>query len=59
MRPVQPMLAELSEDFKEVFKEHGGQTALEYKYDGARMQIHCARKAKATEVKIFTAILAM
>jgi len=54
MRPVQPMLAELSEDFDEVFKEHGGQTALEYKYDGARVQIHCARKAKSAEVKIFS-----
>jgi DNA ligase-1 len=54
MRPIQPMLAELSEDFAEVFKEHGGQTALEYKYDGARVQIHCARKAKSAEVKIFS-----
>jgi len=54
MRPIQPMLAELSEDFEEVFKEHGGQTALEYKYDGARVQIHCARKAKSVEVKIFS-----
>ncbi len=54
MRPIQPMLAELSEDFEEVFKEHGGQTALEYKYDGARVQIHCARQAKSTEVKIFS-----
>jgi DNA ligase-1 len=54
LRPVQPMLAELSEDFEEVFKEHGGQTAFEYKYDGARVQIHCARKAKSAEVKIFS-----
>ncbi|MGH7449971.1 MAG: ATP-dependent DNA ligase [bacterium] len=54
MRPIQPMLAELSEDFEEIFKEHGGQTALEYKYDGARVQIHCARKSKSTEVKIFS-----
>lgn len=54
MRPIQPMLAELSEDFEEVFKEHGEQTALEYKYDGARVQIHCARQAKTAEVKIFS-----
>lgn len=54
MRPIQPMLAELSEDFDEVFKEHGGQTALEYKYDGARVQIHCTRNAKSTAVKIFS-----
>ncbi len=52
MRPIQPMLAELSEDFEEVFKEHGGPTALEYKYDGARVQIHCNRKS--AEVKIFS-----
>jgi DNA ligase-1 len=54
MRPVQPMLAELSEDLEEVLKEHGGQTAFEYKYDGARVQIHCVRKAKSTEIKIFS-----
>jgi DNA ligase 1 len=54
MRPIQPMLAELAEGFDEVFKEHREQTALEYKYDGARVQIHCAQKAQSTEVKIFS-----
>jgi len=54
MRPIQPMLAELSEDFDEVFKEHGEQAALEYKYDGARVQIHCSHKNKKAEVKIFS-----
>ncbi len=54
MRPLQPMLAELAEGFDEVFQEHGAQTALEFKYDGARVQIHCARKAKSPEVKIFS-----
>jgi DNA ligase-1 len=54
MRPIQPMLAELAEGFDEVFKEHGEQTALEYKYDGARVQIHCTRKDKSAEVKIFS-----
>ncbi|HEY1373802.1 MAG TPA: ATP-dependent DNA ligase [Candidatus Binatia bacterium] len=38
--PLLPMLSELSEDFGEIFKAHGGATALEYKYDGARIQIH-------------------
>lgn len=38
--PLLPMLSELSQDFNEVFKAHGGETALEYKYDGARVQIH-------------------
>jgi DNA ligase-1 len=39
-RPLQPMLAELAEDFSKVFKEHGGRTSLEFKFDGARVQIH-------------------
>jgi DNA ligase-1 len=38
--PLLPMLSELSQDFEEIFKAHGGNTALEYKYDGARVQIH-------------------
>jgi len=38
--PLLPMLSELSQDFNEIFTAHGGKTALEYKYDGARVQIH-------------------
>jgi DNA ligase-1 len=38
--PLLPMLAETSTDFAEVFEAHGGRTALEFKYDGARLQIH-------------------
>ncbi|HSF58827.1 MAG TPA: ATP-dependent DNA ligase, partial [Candidatus Binatia bacterium] len=38
--PLLPMLSELSQDFEEIFKAHGEKTALEYKYDGARVQIH-------------------
>jgi len=38
--PIRPMLAEMAEDPEEVFREHGGITALEYKYDGARIQLH-------------------
>jgi DNA ligase 1 len=38
--PLLPMLSELSQDFDEVFKAHAGKTALEFKYDGARIQIH-------------------
>jgi DNA ligase 1 len=38
--PLLPMLSELSQDFDEIFKAHGGKTALEFKYDGARIQIH-------------------
>ena len=40
LAPVKPMLAELGEDLDDVLKEHGGQTAIEYKLDGARIQIH-------------------
>ena len=38
--PLLPMLSELSQDFEQIFKAHNGRTALEYKYDGARVQIH-------------------
>jgi DNA ligase-1 len=38
--PLLPMLSELSQDFSEIFTAHGGKTALEFKYDGARVQIH-------------------
>ena len=38
--PLLPMLSELSQDFDAIFAAHGGKTALEYKYDGARVQIH-------------------
>jgi DNA ligase-1 len=38
--PLLPMLSELSEDLEEVLEAHGGNTSLEFKYDGARVQIH-------------------
>lgn len=38
--PLLPMLSELSEDLDSVFAAHGGNTAIEFKYDGARVQIH-------------------
>jgi DNA ligase-1 len=38
--PLKPMLASMSYDMQEVIEEHGGKTALEYKLDGARIQIH-------------------
>jgi DNA ligase-1 len=38
--PIKPMLAEMAQDLGEVFKEHGGISAFEFKYDGARIQIH-------------------
>jgi len=39
-RPVKPMLAQTADAVDEVIKEHGGETAFEYKLDGARVQIH-------------------
>ena len=38
--PMLPMLAEIADDWRPVLAAHGGETALEYKYDGARVQIH-------------------
>src|SRR6266508_2814833 len=38
--PLLPMLAELATDFDTVLAAHGGRTAIEYKYDGARIQLH-------------------
>ena len=48
--PIKPMLAEMVQDTQEVFKEHGGVTALEFKYDGARIQIH----RKDDDIRIFS-----
>ncbi|MGE5637287.1 MAG: ATP-dependent DNA ligase [Chloroflexota bacterium] len=39
-RPVKPMLAQIADNVDEALIEHGGETAFEYKYDGARIQIH-------------------
>ena len=38
--PLLPMLAEIAEDWDAVLGAHGGESALEFKYDGARVQIH-------------------
>jgi len=49
-RPVSLMLAQMADDVSEVLKEHEGKTAFEYKYDGARVQVH----KLDGEVKIFS-----
>jgi DNA ligase-1 len=49
-RPVQLMLAQMADNVEEALKEHGGKTAFEYKYDGARVQIH----KHGDEVRIFS-----
>ena len=38
--PLKPMLAATARDVEEALREHGGLTAFEYKFDGARIQIH-------------------
>jgi len=49
-RPVKPMLAQVAANVDEALKTHGGETAFEYKYDGARVQIH----KLGDEVRIFS-----
>ena len=49
-QPIKPMLAEMSYDLEEVFSKHKGRTGFEFKYDGARVQIHL----KKDKVKIFS-----
>jgi DNA ligase-1 len=39
-RPIRPMLAERAKDLAEVLKRMEGTAALEYKYDGLRVQAH-------------------
>lgn len=49
-RPVRLMMAEMAEDISEVLNEHKSGTAFEFKFDGARIQIHKKRE----EVRIFS-----
>jgi len=48
-RPVQPMLAQAAEDLGEAL-ERIGEAALEYKLDGARIQVH----KSGDEVRVFS-----
>src|SRR3989454_1227187 len=48
--PVKPMLAEMAEDIPQVLAEHKEGSAFEYKFDGARIQIH----RKQGRVRIFS-----
>jgi DNA ligase-1 len=48
--PLKPMLANTSETPDEVIEDHGGETAFEYKYDGARIQIH----SDGEEVRVYS-----
>jgi len=49
-RPLKPMLAQTAKDLAKAFEHHQGKLALEYKLDGARIQIHKDGDA----VKIYT-----
>lgn len=49
-RPVSLMLAQMATGIEEALQEHGGETAFEYKYDGARVQIH----KSSDEVRVFS-----
>jgi DNA ligase-1 len=49
-RPLKPMLAQTAEDLAEAFQRYQGRVALEYKLDGARVQIH----KRDDEVKIYS-----
>jgi len=40
-QPIKPMLAQTADDLDEAFDRFGDRIALEYKLDGARVQIHC------------------
>jgi DNA ligase-1 len=48
--PVRPMLAEMATSVQEVLQSHKAGTAFEYKYDGARIQIH----KQEDEIRIFS-----
>jgi len=48
--PLKPMLASTAESPEEAIEDHGGRTAFEYKYDGARIQIH----VKGGEIRVFS-----
>lgn len=49
-RPVKLMLAQVADNVEQALREHGGETAFEYKYDGARVQIH----KRGREVRVFS-----
>ena len=49
-RPVKLMLAQTADTVSGALAMHGGRTAFEYKYDGARLQIH----KRGSEVRVFS-----
>ena len=53
LQPVQPMLAQPADDLEEALTEIAGDAALEWKLDGARIQVHKA----GDEIKIYSRTL--
>lgn len=53
-RPIKPMLAQTAESYEEAFDRYGENVALEFKLDGARVQIH----RQGTEVRMYSRNLA-
>ena len=49
-RPLKPMLAQTADSMEQAFELLGGELALEYKLDGARVQIH----KDGAEVRIYS-----
>lgn len=49
-RPIKPMLAQTADDIQEPFQRFDGRVALEFKLDGARVQIH----SRGREVRIYS-----
>ncbi|HEY4084724.1 MAG TPA: ATP-dependent DNA ligase [Bryobacteraceae bacterium] len=52
-RPVHPMLAQPAPDVETAFAESDGELALEYKLDGARIQVH----KRGEDVRVYTRTL--
>ena len=48
--PLKPMLASMAYDVAEVIETHGGESAFEFKLDGARIQIH----RRGDEMRVFS-----
>ncbi len=53
MRPVQPMLAQPADDLAAAWEQLGGDVAVEWKLDGARIQVHKA----GGDVRVFSRTL--
>jgi DNA ligase-1 len=49
-RPLKPMLAQTATDLPEAFAQFEGRVALEYKLDGARVQLH----RRGEEVRVYS-----